>query len=375
MSASAYAAAAAPVAKDEFPWKYELGVEKLDHIVQHQPFQLDGFPYQMDDIMNEEDEWPYFYARPMHESFVPSHINEPNFRTMRMMNPTQRLFMEFYAPNNTAKLRAFFQLTKERRVQLGAGKFDLHIEDANLPYPSRATLENLIQMPKGARSYQDGSFASIQQALIKHPALSAVNTLDGLIQHFSLGSIRHDPTMDLYREVFSHQQNSVATPLPVGLVLFEGRPQNTYEKRIKHGQTRREVFSTSWHPDVALFFLSLGDDVNMSYKEMSRSRERVLVIHKIMSAGILGFDMQEYAPREKKEASSHHHPKPEMYEECEITVQPFVKVHEVDDNVHLFHMGTPWQAHYNLRIQQTVGFVRTIFTHLYLGDKCPCGHT
>lgn len=142
-------------------------------------------------------------------------------------------------------------------------------------------------------------------------------------------------------------------PLPVGLVLFEGRGAAPSVHQVLQDRLRRPPFSTSWHPNVALDFT----------RNQSGSRDGGMFAHKLMSDGILGVDVQQARTNTTRQPY-------QEWRECEVIVQPLVSFHQVDEAWVLLDKRS-LDVRAVDRGEHTV-WVHVVFTHAFLGDVCPC---
>jgi hypothetical protein len=311
--------------------------------------------------------WPYFYARPLSMSIV-SHLH-----SVRIMLDTQRMFLQRYAPNNSTLLQRFFadyiavnplpSPTYESMEDRGYG-FDedgFPREDPNAP----PRPDPVLTARDWISSFCNGGYATVRMLLEQHKdQLSRISTLDEMA---SQGMDVHE----FITTVFYPGPTRAAVPLPAGLVLFEGRSNASAKTRILASITRREPFSTTWHPNVALSFLRPGIVKTMNvfmsqailnpYRVDASSHASVLFVHRVMTPDILAADVQG-TDTEMESIPT--------YYECEVIIQPFVKTHVVAQRVLLIH--------YDVILKEKAGppqalLVHTMFTHLFLGATCPCG--
>jgi len=374
-----------------FPWRYAVPAEtSKEHLTQIIP-KTYGFPFHEDDDahmsiteLDTADKWPYYYPRDR----VYSNVNvdeergygQPRYivKFTRLMLSTQRLFMQCYAPNNRALLNLFSTHFTSNKKICGTGV-------------SSSAL----------RSYCSHGFMPIRKVVHEYPDLDTINTLEEFHQRrdavfrgatprppnywmltnkervpLDEAILVHD-SLTFFSCLFFPSPSRLAVPLPRGLVLFEGRAHESAETRTLKSTVRREVFSTTWHPNVAIRYMAgvysttSGVGFAHSFASASKSRSAVFFAHKVMSDGILGADAQNEPYRGSRARAMWH---TELYEECEIVIQPFVKIHLVEECILLMQhnqIDTIIRGDHHV----TPVYMRTIFTHLYLGDQCPCGHT
>jgi len=180
---------------------------------------------------------------------------------------------------------------------------------------------------------------------------------------------------DLARHAF----NGYALPLPVGMVLFEGRRGNsldgddTFNLGVYDADiTRARFTSTSWHPSGALAHavttvyasevpgesimgaLPIESNIVRARKEGETPPWGVLLVHKIVSPSVLAVDPagdEELRDEDWNEEG-----------EREIILQPFVRFHYCQDDVAVLPLehdrfrGVP---------------VRLLYIHVFVEDACP----
>jgi hypothetical protein len=281
-----------------------------------------------------EKRWPYYFARPQSDSEVYKNTS------LIVMPKTQQDFMQGMCPRNKPLLILWFASV-----------------DVIFSLTDRTNEIELI------RDWSHLSFARIRKRLCDHPK---VNTLTDLV---SMAPLVQDElnAMDetvagvirvkdwrFYEMLFMPTPQRLGVPLPVGLMLFEGRAR-TEAVQILNDGIRRAPFSTSWHPNAGLHFvLSPVQNAMDAY---------VLFAHTLMSDGILGVDVQKTCHRRESHAS---------WNECEIIVQPLVRFHSVDEYVIVIEQDPT--IHYTMYSANPMRIVevRLVLTHAYLGDMCPC---
>jgi len=379
-------------AKLVYPWRYAVPLSaSYDELANMKPITK-GFPFgETDDAhmslteLDTDERWPYYYPRDRVYSNV--NVDEKSnhgthriiYKFTRLMLSTQRLFLQCYAPNNRALLALFFA----------------HF-DANQKIS--ATDESSLSLD----SYCRNGYGTIRAMVHRYSKLDTIDTLDAFHQQRDAvfhgaaqrpatfrertpaeqGAMNHAfymyTALRFYSSVFFPSPTRLAVPLPRGLILFEGRSGTTADTRALKSTIRREVFSTTWHPNVAIQYLGGVEKSGFdeSFAGAAEHRGTVFFVHKVMSDGILGVDAQGEPRRHARERNKWN---PELYEECEIVVQPFVKIHLFEECILLIqHNPIDTVIHGDQtggRHDVTPVYMRTIFTHLYLGDKCSCGHT
>lgn len=294
--------------------------------------------------------WPYYFAQPAwlsayrrwtstYNRFADVAIDDPDdlaavdavIRTTHLP-VLQQKFLDALMPQNRPLLRAWMHMFGVNLGLVGRGR---NVQLIKAWMQSSAAIIGVLRMHPAAHTLTD---------LLSLLPLVEQGMRDGQIE-----SERDETTeWEFYKRMFMPGPARVAVPLPVGLVLFEGRGTQASTDRVMHDRVRRTPFSASWHPNVAMQFIT--DDGNM-------------FVHKIMSDGILGIDVQ-CTRREKWE-------KPAYWNECEVIVQPLVSFHRVHDALVLLDSRPLDHTHAPERTRNA-HWVHVVFTHAFLGDVCPC---
>jgi len=286
----------------------------------------------------DKDRWPYFYALPPAESeFV-------NGSLVKMMPFCQQWFVKGIAPRNKSLLELWMHTFK-------------------LTFSLR---ENRDDDRSVLRSWAYEGYAGMRAVLENHPGASKLTDLLSMVSIVQQG-LASSKASDwrLYDRFFMPGPERIAVPLPSGLVLFEGRGLRASPVDILSDRVRLAPFSTSWHPNEAMrFTYSNINSWTFDVRSLYKKRANVLFTHKIMSDGILGVDVQLAVEPGKPRLST--------WTECEIIIQPLVRIHLVGESVIGIDNRTISQPHHDLSATQPL-IQRVLFTHLFLGSKCPCG--
>lgn len=291
--------------------------------------------------------WPYFFAYAA-DAIAPGASMNGEF-----VLPLQQRFLEAWAGDASRLLlaawigmcRVVFGLA-DRRIE------DYYIEkwSETLFTPIRAVL---LDHPQVAQLTDLESLLPIvERELADARKQKAASTAFVQDAHGDIAGYHPVTYWDFYKRLFLPGPSRLAVPLPVGLVLFEGRSAHSNTARptaadILRDRVRRAPFSASWHPDVALSF---ADTTSRRH----RATRGTLLVHKIMSDAILGVDAQQ------ARSSIHRSQRLSSWHECEIIVQPLVSFHQVQEADVLLDQ---WRHRH---------WVHVIFTHVFLGDVCPC---
>jgi len=290
------------------------------------------------------DAWPYFFARvELGEEDWKKETDNPR-HTPRI----QTIFMKGVSPDNHALLPVWLREAKAR--------FALR-EDRSA--------ENTL-----LASWCDDGFVWIRNVLSHHPKVKKLTDLLSMLPLVRKGLTTPNGQVftlsawQFYDTMFMPGPNRVAVPLPAGMVIFEGRAGRNTPDSVLNDRVRRVPFSASWHVDAALRFAFRGDISQAEVQiDMLDSRSACLFVHKIMSDGILGVDVQLARYEDDPEELL------EQWSECEIIVQPLVSFHLVEEAVAVFDVAAndEQKKHITPTIVQ-----RVMFTHAFLGVKCPC---
>jgi hypothetical protein len=245
----------------------------------------------------------------------------------------QQQFLESFAPRNRALLEVW-----------------LHAFDVNFKLADRTD-------ERGKLLYWSGEgYRHIRALVADHPKAATFTDLLSLLPLVEAGV--NGPTnqrgWDFYDLLFMPGPHRLGVPLPVGLVLFEGRGSKPTVHQVLQDRLRRPPFSTSWHPNVAIAF---------TYNQ-SGGRDGGMFAHKLMSDGILGVDVQQ------ARADATRQPYQE-WRECEVIMQPLVSFHQVDEAWVLLDKRSLDVRSVDRGDARTV-WVHVVFTHAFLGDVCPC---
>lgn len=274
---------------------------------------------------------PFFYGMPLDSSREKEVIHA--------LPRTQELFLRTFAPRNLTLLPPW-----------------LNLFDANYKSMPRWRSGDLIQEWTGS------GYASVRDFLLTHPRKGEWTDLPSLLPMLTndtddsplqRGKMTRQQCREFLNLLFMPGPRRVGVPLPVGLVLFEGKQGSSVGQITSlAGYARIPPFSTTWHPDVAAYFTETA----LSPARLNKDHN-VLFCHAIMSDGILGV------------VARRQH----LSDEMEIIVQPLVHLHVLPTS-HIVAMekhefkGVP-----TTKLRKALYRIR--FTHLFLGDKCPCEAT
>jgi len=287
--------------------------------------------------MPASERWPYFYALPQKES------EYFDGSSLKMMPYNQQRFMEAFFPHNKSLLNQWMRSFA-----------------ANFGLVNRSSDFKLM------RSWAMMGYPEIRQALELHPAAASLTDLRSMRQIVAEGlESKKAGGVDIWRfydRFFMPGPERLAVALPVGLVIFEGHKEGERVDSLIDARVRRAPFSTSWHPNEAMCFTDDSRryvfDLDVKYK-----REKCLFVHKITSQGILGIDLQQTNSSDGERQLS--------WTECEVIIQPLVNMHLVKELVICMEMRLRYDEEHEKGYTVPV-FQRTLFTHLFLGDTCPC---
>jgi len=377
-----------------YPWRLELKRDARSELK-----GKDRVPEAETDPLVPADEvtgvhLPYFYARPREVSNTPTKTPYT-----RMMLPSQEALLKTFAPNNRALLALFF-MTFEKQVASRADDEDyIRMIDVVMYWcgmgsgPIRKAVARICENDANIQTLaklDEFVSPSLKRAVelheMEHATAAQLRELLTLLRVIDVRSanvltFKTNP-WNFFRHTFFVPQ--LAMHLPVGLVLFEGRNNVRATERLLSSPMRKEPFSSSWHPNVALFFLAQAENDAAYEANATMSRESygsMLLIHKVMSEGILGFDTQRIQV-EANEWETPTAPYPLGYHECEIIVQPLVKFHMPTECILQIQKHDMFRDHEldkdepasdgGAGVNFATGYYRTMFTHMYLGDECPC---
>ena len=287
--------------------------------------------------MPASERWPYFYALPQKES------EYFDGSSLKMMPYNQQRFMEAFFPHNKSLLGQWMR--------------------------SFATNFGLVNRQSDYElmgSWAGMGYPEIRRELELHPAAATLTNLVSMVPLVAKGLQSKDAAVAkrwrFYDRFFMPGPERLAVALPVGLVVFEGHKEGDLVNRLIDARVRRAPFSTSWHPNEAMGFADdprrYVFDLDVKYK-----REKCLFVHKIMSQGILGIDLQQ--------TNSSDGERQTPWVECEVIMQPLVSMHLVKELVICMDMRLTYNGVHESGYTAPV-FQRTLFTHLFLGDTCPC---
>lgn len=256
----------------------------------------------------------------------------------------QARLLHYYAPNNVRLLTSWKMEFEQHAMTLLKSDVDAYTKDV--------------------RDWSENDFSKIRAIA------SGQKDLDGLwdkLQNVTHSSYNKRFASWYQRMFLNAAPTRFSIPLPEGLVLFEGRPigssyrlfghQPNARDKVHGNHTRDEPFSTSWHPNIAMKFVASGH--YPSWEIALSSRQNVFLCHKIMTPNILGIDVQSVLHQRAANPGS--------WKECEVIVQPYVKLHVFDEAIMRLE-------HFTLERKDDIAsvFVRVIWCHLYLSDVCPC---
>lgn len=324
LAAPAAAAASSPVEKEKksvYPYIID---ESLD--VDAQIKQAKGFIGRINNDKTDSKRYPYYYAEDESES------------EDYLLPLSQQLFLQAFAPRNITILPIWFTLY-----------------EANFKLADRRDVIALIQRWAGSGS---GAIQSVVSELPHAPAdlLSLLPLVEQGVKPDYLPrgrGVTEREAWKFYQLLFMPNPQRVGVPLPIGVALFEGRAGGTVSRiteLVNH--VRVPSFSTTWHPDVALSFAWPGSA--SSAKNNWQKGNNVLFVHTVMSDGILGVTI----PSEIDQVG-----------EAEVIVQPLVRLHLIAQE-HV--IGIERHEGHSPRGRSKPCFIHVMFTHMYLGDKCPC---